>query len=119
VVIFGTLSHLARVFALSTAYGENGAYQRFERGEVGLSAFYDAWQLELGDVEEGNKAYRAYAARRSLRECLVEVLNAITQQVSLAMQNLPTRLGIDAREVRDPPVPRASRCSVNFTNKSR
>ncbi|KZV93350.1 epoxide hydrolase N-termina [Exidia glandulosa HHB12029] len=68
---------------LITAYGENGAYQRFERGEIGLKQFYDVWGRELNNVERGNAAYNAYCAKRSLPPPAA----------------LPSSLKIDARDL--------------------
>lgn len=68
---------------LITAYGDDGAYQRYERGEIGLKAFYAAWGAELNNVARGNDAYRAYCARRSLP----------------LPQRMPESLSIDARDL--------------------
>jgi hypothetical protein len=46
-----------------TAQGHGGAFQRLERGELGLEDFYQQFGSELSNVETGNRAYRAYALR--------------------------------------------------------
>lgn len=87
--------------ARRTAHGENGAYQRFERGEIALAQFYDAWGRELNDVSRGNAAYAGYCAKRALRA---------SSRPGVAKENLsdseappaalPASLSIDARDVR-------------------
>ncbi|KAJ2858227.1 hypothetical protein J3B02_000439 [Coemansia erecta] len=46
--------------------GDSGAFQRYERGELGYSEFIDVWTAELNDTEANNRAYRAYLRRRDL-----------------------------------------------------
>lgn len=46
--------------ALITARGDEGAFQRLERGVLGLDDFYEEFGRELSDVELGNRAYRTY-----------------------------------------------------------
>ncbi|KAF8630354.1 hypothetical protein AX15_002921 [Amanita polypyramis BW_CC] len=48
--------------------GSQGAWQRFERGELGLFEFYEAFSLDLSDVLVGNKLYARYCERKGL-EC--------------------------------------------------
>ncbi|KAJ1964623.1 hypothetical protein GGI12_001291 [Dipsacomyces acuminosporus] len=46
--------------------GANGAFQRYERGEVSHEVFIDQWTEELNQASENNAAYRKYLARRHL-----------------------------------------------------
>ncbi|KAJ1990161.1 hypothetical protein GGI25_004517 [Coemansia spiralis] len=46
--------------------GADGAFQRYERGEIGHDAFLDQWTDELNEVAENNAAYRRYLERRKL-----------------------------------------------------
>ncbi|EIN07733.1 epoxide hydrolase [Punctularia strigosozonata HHB-11173 SS5] len=64
------------------ARGRQGAWQKFERGELQLYAFYDAFGRELSDFESGNRWYREYCARRQL-----------------TCPELPQSLNIDGREL--------------------
>ncbi|TFK29786.1 HAD-like protein, partial [Coprinopsis marcescibilis] len=63
-------------------HGSNGAWQRFERGEIDLSTFYPAFSRDLSDVVKGNTWYKAYCERRKIR-CPI----------------LPEKLDIDGREL--------------------
>jgi hypothetical protein len=38
----------------STGRGPNGAWQKFERGEIGLFSFYAAFSRDLSDTVNGN-----------------------------------------------------------------
>ncbi|GAA5978927.1 hypothetical protein JCM5350_004180 [Sporobolomyces pararoseus] len=49
--------------ALITAYGDQGAFQRLERGELELEEFYREFGDQLSNVERGNKAYQMYCKR--------------------------------------------------------
>ncbi|KAG8903676.1 hypothetical protein FRB99_002867 [Tulasnella sp. 403] len=55
---------------LIVSYGDNGAWQRFERGELGLFAFYDVFSEELSDVVRGNGIYVEYCRKKGI-ECPV------------------------------------------------
>ena len=44
----------------STRRGRNGAWQRFERGEMTLFPFYEAFGRELSDTANGNVWYAEY-----------------------------------------------------------
>lgn len=46
--------------------GSEGAFQRYERGELAHSDFLDQWTDELNEVESNNTAYREYLKRRHL-----------------------------------------------------
>ncbi|GAA6024715.1 hypothetical protein JCM10207_002806, partial [Rhodosporidiobolus poonsookiae] len=64
-----------------TAAGEQGAFQRLERGEIGMDEFYRRFGDELSDVERGNAAYRGYCRR-----------------VGIECPELPTAVRIDGKE---------------------
>ncbi|KAJ2161080.1 hypothetical protein GGF46_001751 [Coemansia sp. RSA 552] len=51
--------------------GADGAFQKYERGEIGYTEFVDRWTDELNEVEANNAAYRKYLARRNLDACMV------------------------------------------------
>ncbi|BGP37055.1 hypothetical protein JCM10450v2_000964 [Rhodotorula kratochvilovae] len=65
-----------------TAMGDTGPFQRFERGEIAQDEFYAEFGAKLGDVETGNRAYRAYCKRAGI-EC----------------PTLPTQVKIDGKEL--------------------
>ncbi|KAF9052694.1 epoxide hydrolase [Panaeolus papilionaceus] len=65
-----------------TGQGSNGAWQRFERGEMDLIPFYEAFGRELSDVKKGNEWYTEYCVRRKM-----------------ATPVLPTSLEVDGREL--------------------
>jgi hypothetical protein len=52
----------------STGYGEQGAWQQFERGEIDLSTFYRRFGEELSNTENGKIWYAEYCSKRSLGE---------------------------------------------------
>ncbi|BGP59314.1 hypothetical protein NBRC10512v2_000608 [Rhodotorula toruloides] len=54
--------------AAITAMGDDGPFQRFERGEMGQDEFYREFGARLGDVETNNRAYRVYCKRAGI-EC--------------------------------------------------
>ncbi|KAG2158154.1 HAD-like protein [Suillus bovinus] len=66
-----------------TSWGPNGAWQKFERGELSLFTFYEDFGRDLSDTDNGNKWYAEYCARKS-----IELPPA-----------LPTVLDIDGREL--------------------
>ncbi|KAH7929780.1 HAD-like protein [Leucogyrophana mollusca] len=49
-----------------TARGSQGAWQRFERGELPLFAFYDAFGHDLSDTARGNVWYTEYCQRKGM-----------------------------------------------------
>ena len=53
---------------ISTRRGDNGAWQRFERGQIDLWDFYVAFGQELSDIVLGNVWYRGYCARKGIGE---------------------------------------------------
>jgi hypothetical protein len=52
----------------STGRGAEGAWQRFERGELKLTPFYQAFSRELSDATTNNRFYTAYCKRRGIGE---------------------------------------------------
>ncbi|GLB35106.1 putative haloacid dehalogenase-like hydrolase [Lyophyllum shimeji] len=48
------------------ARGSQGAWQKFERGEMPLFEFYEAFGRELSDTVNGNRWYEAYCRRKEL-----------------------------------------------------
>ncbi|KAH9981530.1 HAD-like protein [Lactifluus volemus] len=67
---------------LITGWGSQGAWQKFERGEIPLFAFYEQFSQELSDVDKGNKWYVRYCEKKKI-----------------ACPELPQRLHIDGREL--------------------
>jgi hypothetical protein len=53
---------------ISSRRGDNGAWQRFERGQIQLWDFYVAFGQELSDTVLGNPWYREYCARKGIGE---------------------------------------------------
>lgn len=53
---------------ISIRRGANGAWQRFERGEIELWDFYVAFGHELSDTALGNAWYREYCAQKGIGE---------------------------------------------------
>jgi len=51
-----------------TGRGPNGAWQKFERGELDLFSFYEAFSRDLSDTVNGNIWYEAYCHRKGF-EC--------------------------------------------------
>ncbi|KAJ7470286.1 HAD-like domain-containing protein [Mycena latifolia] len=67
---------------VSVERGSSGAWQKFERGELPLFPFYDAFSRDLSDTTNGNIWYAAYCKRRGI-EC----------------PELPKDLKVDGREL--------------------
>ncbi|KII88688.1 hypothetical protein PLICRDRAFT_633875 [Plicaturopsis crispa FD-325 SS-3] len=65
-----------------TARGNQGAWQRFERGELPLFPFYEAFGRDLSDTVNGNTWYAAYCKRKGI-----------------ACPPLPDKLHVDGREL--------------------
>ncbi|KAF9820188.1 hypothetical protein IEO21_01621 [Rhodonia placenta] len=65
-----------------TGQGAHGAWQKFERGELSLFPFYEAFGHELSDTKVNNVWYAQYCKRRGI-EC----------------PNLPGKLAINGREL--------------------
>jgi len=51
-----------------TGRGPKGAWQKFERGEIDLFSFYEAFSRDLSDTVNGNIWYKAYCHRKGF-EC--------------------------------------------------
>lgn len=51
--------------------GDNGPFQRFERGEMAQDEFYREFGARLGDVETNNAAYRVYCQRAGISTSIV------------------------------------------------
>ncbi|KAH7909715.1 HAD-like domain-containing protein [Hygrophoropsis aurantiaca] len=65
-----------------TARGSHGAWQRFERGELALFPFYDAFGRDLSDTDNGNVWYAEYCQRKGI-----------------VCPDLPGALEVDGREL--------------------
>ncbi|KAK1218255.1 hypothetical protein PQX77_014628 [Marasmius sp. AFHP31] len=65
----------------SVARGPQGAWQKFERGELEIFAFYDAFSRDLSDTANGNVWYRSYCKRKGI-----------------ACPKLPERLDVNGRD---------------------
>ncbi|KAJ6500497.1 HAD-like domain-containing protein [Mycena sanguinolenta] len=62
--------------------GPDGAWQKFERGEMPLFAFYEQFSRDLSDTSRGNVWYAAYCKRRGI-----------------VCPELPQKLNVDGREL--------------------
>ncbi|KAF9262145.1 HAD-like protein [Marasmius fiardii PR-910] len=49
------------------ARGPQGAWQKFERGEIELFPFYEAFGRDLSDTANGNVWYEAYCQRKGIK----------------------------------------------------
>ncbi|KAK0197556.1 HAD-like domain-containing protein [Armillaria mellea] len=69
--------------------GHQGAWQKFERGELSLLPFYEAFSHDLSDTENGNKWYQEYCRRRNI-DCppLPKGLNVDGRELFGAMMRL-------------------------------
>ncbi|KAF5330908.1 hypothetical protein D9619_005842 [Psilocybe cf. subviscida] len=65
-----------------TGRGHNGSWQKFERGEIALLPFYEAFGRDLSDTKNGNKWYQEYCERKGT-QC----------------PPLPDTLNVDGREL--------------------
>lgn len=50
----------------STGHGEQGAWQRFERGELDLQTFYREFSTDLSNVAKGKVWYAKYCSRKGI-----------------------------------------------------
>ncbi|THV07901.1 HAD-like protein [Dendrothele bispora CBS 962.96] len=68
------------------ARGSQGAWQKFERGELELFPFYEAFSRDLSDIVNGNVWYKAYCKRKGI-QCpkLPESLNVNGRELFGAM----------------------------------
>jgi len=57
----------------STRTGNQGAWQRFERGEVDLFPFYQQFGCDLSNIEQGKFWYAEYCKKRGLRTSLLDM----------------------------------------------
>lgn len=53
----------------SVARGSEGAWQKFERGELPLIPFYEAFGKDLSDVVNGNIWYTEFCRRKGIGAC--------------------------------------------------
>lgn len=90
----------------STRTGNQGAWQRFERGEVDLFPFYQQFGSDLSNIERGKVWYAEYCKKRGLRASPLDIrLYTFPSQRSpaflIAFPELPAaeRLKVDGREV--------------------
>ncbi|KAJ7582614.1 HAD-like domain-containing protein [Mycena floridula] len=67
---------------LIMASGHQGAWQKFERGEMDLFSFYEGFTRDLSDAQRGNDWYRAYCRRKHVE-----------------IPPLPSSLKVDGREL--------------------
>jgi len=54
------------LFSCSVERGSQGAWQRFERGELPLFQFYEAFGKDLSDTANGNVWYQDYCKRKGI-----------------------------------------------------
>jgi len=66
-----TILYLSFSGRFSTRRGDNGAWQKFERGEIELWDFYVAFGRELSDTVLGNAWYSQHCARKGIGERMV------------------------------------------------
>jgi len=62
----------------STYRGANGAWQKFERGEISLLSFYEAFGYELSDTVNGNKWYTEYCHRKGIGKTRILSMPSLT-----------------------------------------
>jgi hypothetical protein len=60
------LKSLGTPVLCSSARGSDGAWQKWERGEIGLFNFYAAFGQDLSDVVNGNLWYAEYCRRKGI-----------------------------------------------------
>lgn len=86
---------------LSTGRGSQGAWQKFERGQIYLFPFYEQFSRELSDVDNGNKWYIEYCERKNIGEHGTILSKRRWDFIRMAAcPELPQKLVIDGREVR-------------------
>jgi hypothetical protein len=84
----------------SVERGPSGAWQKFERGELPLFPFYEAFSRDLSDTVNGNVWYAAYCKRRCIgRTIAPELLTDYSRVLCSECPKLPKDLKIDGREV--------------------
>ncbi|KAI9458023.1 HAD-like protein [Russula earlei] len=67
---------------LISGRGSQGAWQKFERGQMSLFPFYEQFSQELSDVDNGNEWYAQYCEKRNI-----------------TCPELPQKLAFDGREL--------------------
>lgn len=87
----------------STRRGHNGAWQKFERGEIALFPFYEEFGRDLSDTENGNVWYAEYCRRKGIGKSWTHKQTS-SGSVRLTAGSsdcpeLPHKLDIDGREV--------------------
>ena len=90
----------------STRTGSQGAWQRFERGEVDLFPFYQQFGYDLSNIERGKVWYAEYCKKRGLRASLLDIRLCTPPfqgfpTFLIAFPELPAaeKLKVDGREV--------------------
>lgn len=63
-------------------HGHDGAWQKFERGEMGITTFYTEFSRDLSNVQLGNEWYNAYCNRKNI-----------------SCPKLPEQLKVDSRQL--------------------
>jgi hypothetical protein len=56
---------------ISAGRGSQGAWQRFERGELALFPFYKAFGHDLSDTHNGNIWYQEYCKRSGIGKLIL------------------------------------------------
>ena len=72
----------------STTRGSHGAWQKFERGEIPLLAFYAQFGADLSDAARANAWYREYCERKRIGALSHRSLSP-PQQLTPATLHLP------------------------------
>lgn len=92
--------HLCQATSVSAAHGSHGAWQRFERGELPLFSFYEAFGHELSNTVDGNVWYKSYCKRKGIGKALHFLPPPRTKSIcNIECPKLPETLHVDGREV--------------------
>jgi hypothetical protein len=96
--IFGLIDKHRHYFRANQ--GADGAFQKFERGEISLFPFYEAFSRELSSPS-GKIWYKEYCKRRGLRKQNLEDVELVNFEYDLApgCPPLPNVVKVDGREV--------------------
>ena len=70
--------YCASLLPYSVGRGDQGAWARYERGEMTLLAFYEQFGRELSDRENGNVWYADYCRRKGLGAFLMTTVVVLT-----------------------------------------
>lgn len=92
------LHELIVIYLHSVERGSNGAWQKFERGELPLFPFYEEFSRDLSDTANGNVWYAAYCKRRGIGVSVSSHSDSSIHYESDCPE-LPERLNVDGREV--------------------